>query len=42
MDALERLSRIQMLSLDGQWIMTEIPEKTRESMNKFEMRIIHN
>ncbi|MBX8633345.1 MAG: hypothetical protein KIY10_02295 [Thermoplasmata archaeon] len=42
MDVLEHLSRVQMLSVDGQWIMTEIPKKTREIINKLEIPVIHN
>ena len=42
MDVLEHLSRVQMLSVDEQWIMTEIPKKTREIINKLEIPVIHN
>ncbi len=41
-DVLEHLSRVQMLSVNGQWIMTEIPKKTREIINKLEIPVIHN
>ena len=41
-DVLEHLSRVQMLSADGQWIMTEIPKKTGEIINKLEIPVIHN
>ena len=42
MDVLEHLSRVQMLSVEGQWIMTEIPKKTREIIDKLEIPIIQN
>ena len=42
MDVLGPPSRVQMLSIDGQRIMTEIPKKTREIINKLEIPIIHN
>jgi hypothetical protein len=31
-----------MLSVEGQWIMTEIPKKTREIIDKLEIPIIQN
>ncbi len=39
--ATKHLSRVQMLSVDGQWIMTEIPRKAREIINRLEIPIIH-
>ena len=42
MDVLEHLSRVQMLSVDGNWIMTEIPKKSREIINALEIPIMHN
>jgi hypothetical protein len=42
MDVLEHLSMVQMLSVEGQWIMTEIPKKTREIIDTLEILIIQN
>ena len=42
MDVLEHLSRVQMLSVDGRWIMTEVPKKTRDIINRLETPVIHN
>jgi hypothetical protein len=42
MDVIEHLSRVQMLRVDGQWIMTEIPKKTREIIAQLEIPIIQN
>jgi hypothetical protein len=39
-DVLEHLSGVQMLSVEGRWIMTEIPEKTGEIIVQLEMPII--
>jgi hypothetical protein len=41
-DVPEHLSRVQMLSVEGQWIMTEIPKKTGEIIDKLEIPIIQN
>ena len=41
-DVLEHLSRVQMLKVDGRWIMTEIPKKTREIIAQLEIPIIQN
>ena len=42
MDVIEHLSRVQMLNVDGRWIMTEIPKKTREIMAQLEIPVIQN
>ena len=42
MDVLEHLSRVQMLNVNGRWIMTEIQKKTREIVNRLEIPIIQN
>ncbi|MCL4347388.1 MAG: hypothetical protein M1117_05690, partial [Candidatus Thermoplasmatota archaeon] len=42
MDVIEHLSRVQMLSVDGQWIMTDIQKKTREIIAQLEIPVIHN
>ena len=41
-DVLEHLSRVQMLSVDGHWLMTKIPKKTSEFIIKLEISVIHN
>ena len=42
MEVIEHLSRVQMLNVDGRWIMTEIPKKTREIIAQLEIPIIQN
>jgi hypothetical protein len=37
---LKHLSRVQMLGVEGQSIMTEVPKKMREIIDKLEIHII--